>query len=122
MTNFSLEKWQTGKYKVVTSNGKEILDFSYHPNSKGEYKFSGVVPTLDGICTWKTNGKYSYEGNESCLDIYLQEPEMWVNLYDNNFKASYIGRVYNSYDEAKSRATIEHDNYLGTFKLVKDGE
>lgn len=120
MTNFDLEKWKTGNYKVKTVGGQEVLDLTYHSNAKGDYKLSGVVPTLQGINTWKVSGKYHIENEPTILDLMLEEPEMWVNAYENNLINAAFHKIYRTKQDALDNAS--NIGYIGTFKLVKDGE
>lgn len=119
---FNLQDWQSSKYDVITRNGNKVFGLHYFDYAKGDFCLAGVIDKARGISTWTSTGKFNIENVESPFDLVLVIPEMWVNVYSLSYDDEIrITQTFATKDEAELKI-IKNTNYLGTFKLVKDGE
>lgn len=115
MRPFDLKLWKAGE-PVITRDGREVKELTYFRTKKGIWKVYG---TVDGeLNSWNDAGTLvSYR--ESHLDLFHPEPEMWVNVYQSKGGAYYTN-IYQSKEKAESCIALIGNNYIGTYKLVKE--
>lgn len=121
---FNLEDWKTGNYQVQTKSGRKVLDLHYFKDVKGDFCLAGVLDDIiNGISTWTSNGIFNIRFNDDPLDLVLVIPEMWVNVYKLQDNKNHCSPIFNSETEAIEELLMDTEiEYIGTFKLVKDGE
>jgi hypothetical protein len=118
MNTFNLRDFKAGK-KAVTRNGLWEAG-NYWVNESNDFP---IIICLENIETGedrflsytKSGGYYSTEDEmESEYDLFHQEKEMWVNVYE-----SHTSKAYNSFKHADRNKDVDAGNFIGTYKLVK---
>lgn len=108
MKPFSLEEHlKNPERKVVTRNGRKVRIACV--DRKDLYCVIGLI-SLDSdheeICCYTINGECTLNA-ERPNDLFFA-PEIhegWINVYRNMaYNEAYCGRIYDSYEEAKSHA------------------
>jgi hypothetical protein len=116
MKKFDLEKALAGE-AVVTRDGREVTQLTKF-DCDGNYPLCAVV---DGkIISFTIDGTYLSKRGECLYDLFMTEPEMWMNVYwDHKIsKANSIRCTYPSEKEAKANINIDTmRNYQTTIKL-----
>jgi hypothetical protein len=111
MKPFDLEKALASPEKVVYRNGEVPLEWHYFEKKKSVYR----VLTIDKDGNERMNmitGEANNGGRVSTHDLFLKEPEMFVNRYENDEKTS---QIYNSISEAKKHSF----HNCKTYRLVE---
>lgn len=73
MRKFDLEEWLLNKPKVITMNGKEVLDLTLFPSSS-EISLVGVIE--GSIYPFSRGGEYFHILGESDNDLFFSEEEI----------------------------------------------
>jgi len=111
MLPFDLTKALANPDSVVYRNGEVPLEWHYFEKKKSVYR----VLTIDKDGNERMNiitGEANNGGGVSTHDLFLKEPEMFVNA-DSEGKST--GKIYRSYEQAKGYL---HDDER-VFKLVE---
>lgn len=118
---FNYEEAKANPELVVYRNGEKPLQVSFMDISS-IYK----VVTVDGegdILTHTENGNYLNGDEEDSLDLLLidttpksSEPEMWVNVYDDDNGTCHAGSIFPSKADCNIHIS---DNCIGQYKLIK---
>ena len=123
---FNYEVWKNHpereKIKLVTRNGAPVTCFTdaYVGKINNSMQLHGVqdYEFLD----WDLTGSFWGNGSESGLDLFMilpEGPEMWVNVYEDEYGILDCGAIYTSKEIAENKLRIIQDKHIGTFKLVK---
>ena len=119
MKPFDLEKALAGE-PVVSKEGRKVIQLHYFPNLGSNFKVIAQLEHGFSFDTFTIHGKYS-ENNSSQLDLFMAEPEIWVNVYYNEKTGVYgssIGTTYPSEEMAKAGISdLEEGNYQATIKI-----
>jgi hypothetical protein len=84
-------------------------------NTTKLYPLVGVVN--GNVLTWLIDGSNLSPQEPSQLDLFMAEPEQWVNVYyDKYVQRVWCGDTYNSEQEAKGHSHI-NKWYQATIKL-----
>lgn len=114
MKPFDLEKALAGE-PVVTIDGKKIMQLHYFPNIKSIFKVMAHIENGFGVDTFTIDGKYS--DDESIMDLFMAEPERWVNVYYSKAQDNvWASQFYESESEAKEHI-ISTSSYQTTIKI-----
>lgn len=115
MKPFNLEKALAGE-PVLTRDGRAVTQL-HKFNIEKAYPLRAV---LDGeVVAFAIDGASSLLG-ESSLDLFMAEPERWVNVYWNDRHGIYNGAIYNSEEQAKQEkkdGLLNSDIYQTTIKI-----
>ena len=106
MKPFDLEKALAGE-PVVTKQGDKVIQLHYFSNLGSEFKVIAHREHSFTFDTYKINGMYSDVISE--LDLMMEEPEQWVNVYHSG--------VYQSEADAKANISVGSKIYQFTIKL-----
>lgn len=119
MKPFNLEEALAGK-PVVNKQGRKVIQLHYFPNIKSNFKVMAHIENNFGennfgVDTFTINGRYSDDISE--LDLFMAEPERWINIYwdEDEQKAFSGGGVYATELEAKENGNGQ--NYQTTIKI-----
>lgn len=105
MKPFSLEEHlKNPERKVVTRDGRDVR---IHCTNYGGLQ--PIIAEIEGIGFSESFTKYGgyYNPRESRNDLFFapEKHEGWINVYRNMvYNEAYGGRIYDSYEEAKSHA------------------
>lgn len=125
MKPFIFEQAEAGQ-RVITRDGQpgEIIAVRKEDN----YVYPVIVQVGEEgrkvVVSYTKDGAFFDNGKESCLDIFIAPnvKTYWANVYATPDHALYVGWVYDSDVEAKSRDTGS-DKYLKTISFeVEDDE
>ena len=116
MKPFNLEKALAGE-PVVTREGNpvtQLIKFEAKEERDG-YVLYGVVNNK--IFTFLDSGKYDRTFESHCFDLFMAEPERWINIhFDPKDGHIFYGVVYQSETDAlKDKDKMSH--YQATIKL-----
>jgi hypothetical protein len=112
MKPFDLQKALAGE-PVVTRSGQPVTQLTKFSFIKVEYSVYGVI---DGkIHRWVRSGQYDLDVENNDLDLFMAEPEKWVNVYWS-INANWLGGPYPSEEIAKQNIT-DKTEYQATIKL-----
>lgn len=106
MKPFNLEKALAGE-PVVTRDGRKITDLHFFHTLTRDCKLYGVIN--NSLNAWTSEGRWLSTGQEQPEDLFMEEPEKWVNVY-------YSG-VYKSESDAKANISVGSKIYKNTIKL-----
>jgi hypothetical protein len=116
MKPFDLEKALAGE-PVVTRDGNpvtQLIKFEAKEERDG-YVLYGVVNNK--IFTFLDSGKYDRTFESHCFDLFMAEPERWVNVYFNErINKFWKSAFYNSEKFAKEVAD-GNAYYQATIKI-----
>ena len=120
MKPFDLEKALAGEL-VVTRDGNpvtQLIKFEAKEERDG-YVLYGVVNNK--IFTFLDSGKYDRTFESHCFDLFMAEPERWINIhFDPKDGHIFYGVVYQSETDAlKDKDKMSH--YQATIK-IKDSK
>ena len=109
MKPFNLKEYiKNPNKKVITRNGRPVKII--YTDKKGMYPVVALIEynnTYENVFAFTTDGRYSFvETDERDLFFAPEKHERWINVYRtavNN--KEYYGRIYYSYEEAKSHAS-----------------
>jgi hypothetical protein len=102
MKPFNLEKALAGE-PVVTRDGREVTEIAYfHTKDSSEFN---VVCIVKGISQWYTKEGNSAINIKTRNDLFMAEPERWVNVYyDERINKFWKSAFYNNEKFAKEVA------------------
>jgi len=113
MKPFNLEKALAGE-PVVTRDGRKINDLHFFHTLTRDCKLYGVIN--NSINAWTHEGKWLSTGVEQPEDLFMAEPEKWINVYySEEREQAWCGGVYEYEKEAKENS--KKANYQTTIKL-----
>jgi hypothetical protein len=115
MQPFNIDKFRAGA-KVITRDGREVKQLTEF-DCGDPFRLYGVLD--NEIESWSIAGKYTdYTNDEGELDLFHPEPEMWVNVYENN--NGILRAVLFTDKDYLAEGSFTTDLHIGTFKLVRD--
>lgn len=114
MKPFNLEEALAGK-PVVNKQGMKVIQLHYFPNIKSNFKVMAHIENNFGVDTFTINGRYSDDISE--LDLFMAEPERWVNIYYSKAQDDvWASDFYESEEEAK-KCIVSTSSYQTTIKI-----
>ena len=107
MKPFNLKEYiKNPNKKVITRNGRPVRII--YTDKKGMYPVVALIEynnTYENVFAFTTDGRYSFvETDERDLFFAPEKHERWINVYRTANNKEYYGRIYHSYEEAKSHA------------------
>ena len=115
MKPFDLEKALAGE-PVVTRDGRPVTQLiKFEAIVEDGYVIYGVVNNK--IFNFLDSGKYDRTFESHCFDLFMAEPERWINIhFDPKDGHIFYGVVYQSETDAlKDKDKMSH--YQATIKL-----
>lgn len=113
MKPFDLEKALAGE-PVVTQSGKNVTQLTQFSLVNTEYSLYGVI---DGkVHRWLRSGEWDFDNKNHDLDLFMDEPERWVNVYWDSRNANWCVGPFPSEEIAKENC-LHHPHYQATIKL-----
>ena len=116
MKKFNLQKALEGA-KVVTRAGKDVTQLTIF-NIGNTILLAAVID--NEICKFLENGTcdFLYNGCQSNNDLFMDAPEIWVNIYYSKEKGVWGSQFYESKEEAKENIISESNyNYQTTISI-----
>ena len=106
---------------VVNKLGYKVTDFKYSniADQKG-FCLIGLVHDPEGVefQTFKITGEFCKHNYESVNDLFMAEPETWINVYYSKVQDKIWNSVkYTSELEAKENIINSNSTYLTTVKI-----
>jgi hypothetical protein len=115
MKPFDLQKALAGE-PVVTRDGDKVTEIHNFSTRHGEFTVFAIIE--GGFLTFNKNGKHHAEFIDDDFDLFMAEPEQWINLFYNptqNLVWLGVNR-YKTEEEAKEHLT-DHKWYQTSIKL-----
>jgi hypothetical protein len=116
MKKFDLEKALAGE-PVVTRDEQAVKQVTKFDIDRKGYPLCAVVN--GALRRYDIDGRYNHGDNHD-LDLFMAEPERWVNVYWSPANYGFISSVIYS-SEAKAKADVNNTNssqhYQTTIKL-----
>jgi hypothetical protein len=113
MKPFDLEKALAGE-PVVTKNGQSVSQLTLFSLTKDDYCIYGVIEGR--IQRWVRSGQYDVNVENHDLDLFMVQPEQWVNVYWISRNNNWCNGPYPTEEIAKQNS-LHHPNYQATIKL-----
>jgi tellurite resistance-related uncharacterized protein len=116
MKPFNLQKALAGE-PVVTRDGNKVTEIHNFSTRHGEMTVFAIIEGC--FLTFNNNGKhYSSEFVDSNFDLFMAEPEAWINIYYSKVQEKIWNSVkYNSEEEAKENIVTTNSSYLTTVQI-----
>lgn len=127
---FDVEKAKAGA-KIVTASGRSVRIIEYNRRTNKTFCHP-IVALIDCgnheiVCAYHNDGCQSdVIGSDDTYTLYIEEPERWINVYQNNGSGhEWSSDTYTSKEEAEKHAKMFLNanlrmTHVGTFKLVKE--
>jgi len=116
MKKFNLQKALIGE-KVVTREGRDVTQLTIFKIDNEIF----LVGVIDGeIYKFLEDGtrNFLYNGCQSNNDLFMDAPEIWVNIYYSKEKGVWGSQFYESKEEAKENIISESKyNYQTTISI-----
>jgi len=114
MKPFNLSEALSGK-PVRTRDGKKVLKICDVGTSI--FPLCVNIEGFNAPCTYTKEGTF-YIIHENDLDLFMDEEELFVNVYFSESEDRYVaGNIHKSLSKAKSYAS--NSGFIETYKLVK---
>ena len=121
MKQFSLDEYlKNPSKKVVTREGKNVRIVC--TDKKGnDYPVVALIEweKVEEACDYTKDG-YLNDGHITDYDLFFapEKHEGWVNIYrDSNIGYTYAGTVFDSPEDAESKAQQKIGSYISTIKI-----
>jgi hypothetical protein len=115
MKPFNLEKALAGE-PVVTRGGDKVTEIHNFSTRHGEMTVFAIIE--GGFLTFNKNGEHYSEFVSSDFDLFMAEPEAWINIYYSKVQDKiWDSARYNSEEEAKENIVTTMSSYLTTVKI-----
>jgi hypothetical protein len=126
MIPFDLEKYNSGDYKVVTRDGRDVrilcTDLKV-PDQTDVYRLMALVNSgSENLEYYTVKGVYRITDN-SGLDLFLKPlkpKEYWVNIYKAEYGVTVDRFVFSSKEDAEKDPYAAGDNYLKSVKVWEE--
>jgi len=115
MKPFDLQKALAGE-PVVTRGGDKVTEIHNFSTRHGEMTVFAIIE--GGFLTFNKNGKHYSGISDSDFDLFMAEPETWINLFYNPTQdIVWLGvNRYKTKEEAEEHLT-DHKWYQTSIKL-----
>jgi hypothetical protein len=116
MKPFDIEKALDGE-PVVTRSGQPVTELTLFYATKEEYCLRGVLE--HEIMGWSVSGEYDKNIENHSRDLFMAEPERWVNIHFNAKPQRFFGGLIYESEADALKDKDKMPNYQATIK-VKD--
>lgn len=119
MKPFNLEKALAGD-PVITRKGYKVTGLKHYPEAyQDDFCITALVHHNNVVVveTFKINGSFNYLTSENAYDLFMDEPEIWVNIfYSKTENSCWAGSFYQSESEARFNG-LNMRHYQQTIKI-----
>ena len=106
MKPFDLEKALAGE-PVVTRDGYRVTDIHLFSGAITNWKVIAHIENNSSVYSFTIDGKYSDNDAGSDYDLFMYEPERWVNIYwDEMTEKAYSDGIYKTREEALNNKQV----------------
>jgi len=117
MKPFNLEKALAGE-PVVTRDGRKIIDLYHFKDVKTKFSLVVLIENNSSVDHYTTKGTWTEDFENQELDLFMAEPETWINVYYSKVQDKIWNSVkYNSEEEAKENIVTTMSSYLTTVQI-----
>ena len=117
MKPFNLQKALAGE-PVVTRDGQKIIEIHYFKYVKTKFPLVVHIENNSSVDHYTINGKWTEDFENEELDLFMAEPEAWINVYYSKIQDKIWNSVkYNSEKEAKENIVTTMSSYLTTVQI-----
>ena len=117
MKPFNLDKALAGE-PVVTRDGQKIIEIHYFKYVKTKFPLVVHIENNSSVDHYTINGKWTEDFENENLDLFMAEPETWINVFYNPTQdIVWLGvNRYKTEEEAQENLT-DHKWYQTSIKL-----
>jgi hypothetical protein len=114
MKPFNLEKALAGE-PVVTRDGRKIKDLHFFHTLTRDCKLYGVIN--NSVMAWTNEGHWLSTGQEQPEDLFMEEPEKWVNVYYSKVQDEVWASDFYESEEKAKECILSTSHYQTTIKI-----
>jgi hypothetical protein len=119
MKRFNLKKALAGE-PVVTREGYKVTGLQHYEDAdQNDFCITALIHgNRKSVETFRTNGSYNSCNEENLFDLFMAEPEKWVNIYYNPEKEEcWAGHIHSLKEECEDHAVNSAKYFQQTIKL-----
>lgn len=115
MKPFNLEEALAGK-PVATRDGRKITAIYHFTESKSIFSVVAHIEKSYSVDLFTVNGKWE-EGLDNQIDLFMAEPERWVNIYYSKAQDDVWASDFFQSEQIAKEHIVSTDSYQTTIKI-----